>query len=343
MDREIEKLLRTADYDFLRTNPHLGDKICMLTLGGSRAYGTNTPESDVDIRGIALPSKKEILLGRDFEQVVEKQTDTVVYSINKMITLLSGCNPNTIEIAGLPRDEYFILTKEGELLLDNIGMFLSVKAADSFGGYATQQLYRLQQKSLYAMSEKEYGDHIKSVLDKMIEEFRKKYNIYLNIRVSRSGELSINGSFEGLDMEKMNEVLNSLHNTYRDYTKHSHRNENAMTHGKIAKHSMHLIRLYMMGIDILEKGEINTKRTKEHDLLMSIRNGDYLDESGTPTKEFFDMVKDYEARFNSAKHHTVLPPTPNTKEIEELKAAINESIVCGKEVEYEQGLEEKER
>jgi hypothetical protein len=29
-----------------------------------------------------------------------------------------------------------------------------------------------------------------------------------------------------------------------------------------------------MGIDILEKGEINTYREKEHDLLMTIRNGE---------------------------------------------------------------------
>ena len=41
MDREIEKLLQSKEYDFLRTNIHLGDNICLLTLGGSRAYGTN--------------------------------------------------------------------------------------------------------------------------------------------------------------------------------------------------------------------------------------------------------------------------------------------------------------
>lgn len=341
MDREMEKLLRTADYDFLRTNEHLGDRICMLTLGGSRAYGTNTPESDVDIRGIALPTKREILLGKDFEQVVDKATDTVVYSINKMITLLSNCNPNTIEIAGLPRSEYFTLTKEGELLLDNIGIFLSVKAADSFGGYATQQLYRLQQKSLYAMSDEDYMGHIAKVMSQMKGNLLSKTGLDLDFDFDDKS-VYVSGAFERFDMAKMYGILQEFHNTYGDYTKHSHRNENAMTHGKITKHSMHLIRLYMMGIDILEKGEINTRRTKEHDLLMSIRNGAYLDETGTPTKEFFDMVKDYEEKFNYAKKHTVLPPTPNTKEIEELRAAINESIVCGKEVEYDRETSEKE-
>ena len=50
---DYKKLLQTSEYDFLRTNPYLGNHILLLTLGGSRAYGTNLPTSDVDIRGIA--------------------------------------------------------------------------------------------------------------------------------------------------------------------------------------------------------------------------------------------------------------------------------------------------
>lgn len=43
-----------------------------------------------------------------------------------------------------------------------------------------------------------------------------------------------------------------------------------MSKDKLGKHMAHLIRLYMMCIDILEKEEIITCRDKEHDLLMSI-------------------------------------------------------------------------
>lgn len=68
-------LLKTKEYDFLKENPHLGNHIILLGLGGSRAYGTNTETSDIDIRGIALNSKRDILLGRDFETVVNTDTD----------------------------------------------------------------------------------------------------------------------------------------------------------------------------------------------------------------------------------------------------------------------------
>ena len=84
---DIKALLRSHPYAFLKDNPHLDKNIVFLTYGGSHAYGTNIPGSDVDLRGCAHNSKEEILLGRDFEQVVDVDTDTTVYSIKKLFYL----------------------------------------------------------------------------------------------------------------------------------------------------------------------------------------------------------------------------------------------------------------
>ena len=54
---EIKKMIAGPEYEFLRTNEHLGSRIMFLTLGGSHAYGTNIETSDVDIRGCALNSR----------------------------------------------------------------------------------------------------------------------------------------------------------------------------------------------------------------------------------------------------------------------------------------------
>jgi predicted nucleotidyltransferase len=97
---QIKEKLKSAEYDFLRTNENLGSNIILLTLGGSHAYGMDKEDSDVDVRGISLNSKSDILLGADFEQVVDVDTDTTVYSFNKMIQLLTSNNPNTIEQLG---------------------------------------------------------------------------------------------------------------------------------------------------------------------------------------------------------------------------------------------------
>ena len=129
-------LVDNKKYEFLKTNEHLGDNIILLGYGGSISYGTNIATSDTDIRGIAINSADEILLGTDFEQVVDVNTDTTIYSFNKMINLLSNSNPNTIEILGLKPEHYLKITDIGQKLLDMKEIFLSKIVVHSFGGYA---------------------------------------------------------------------------------------------------------------------------------------------------------------------------------------------------------------
>ena len=141
---DIKLLINSEKYEFLHTNPHLGNKIVFLTLGGSYAYGTNVDTSDIDIRGCALNSISDILGLSNFEQVVNTQTDTTIYSFNKLINLLLNCNPNTIELLGCRPEQYFVITDIGKEMLDNRKMFLSQRVVKSFGGYATAQLRRLE-------------------------------------------------------------------------------------------------------------------------------------------------------------------------------------------------------
>lgn len=259
---EIKATVAGADYDFLRTDEHLGKNIILLGLGGSHAYGTETETSDLDVRGCAVNSREEILCGEDFEQVTDVPTDTTIYSFMKLVRLLTNCNPNTIEILGLKREHYIYLSEIGREMLDNSDMFLSKMAVKSFGGYATAQFHRLENKS------------------------------------------------EGIALGK--------------------RNKNALLHNKIGKHMMHLIRLYLMCLDILEKGEIITYRETEHDLLMSIRNGAFLDGESQPTADFFALVNDYKKRIEYAEKNTLLPEKPDYKRIKDFIISVNEKVVAGK-------------
>ena len=124
-------------------------------------------------------------------------------------------------------------------------------------------------------------------------------------------------------------MWSEMHNVVKDYAKVGKRNKNAIEHNKLGKHMMHLIRLYMMCLDILERKEIVTFREKEHELLMSIRNGEYIDGNRQPIPEFFEMVDDYEKKMKYAKENTDLPEKPDYKAIQEFVMDVNERVVRG--------------
>ena len=171
---EIKTLVASPPYDFLRTDAHLKDRMVMLCLGGSHAYGTNTETSDLDLRGCALNRPEDILGMSRFDQVLNNDLDVCVYSFNKMIPLLYGCNPNIIEILGCKSEHYLFLSDIGRELIDNRHMFLSTRAAYTFGGYAFSQLRRLENaiaRDKLAQSQKEI--HIKNSIDKVIRNFNQ--------------------------------------------------------------------------------------------------------------------------------------------------------------------------
>ncbi len=354
MYENIKEALKSTEYDFLRTDENLapagktnttadgtpiGSQIIMLGLGGSYAYGTNKPTSDIDIRGIALNSKEDILAGTvdNFEQVTETNTDTTVYSLNKIINLLANVNPNTIEMLGLDPDQYMYLSPEGKMLVDNAHLFLSRKCAHSFGGYANSQLYRLNQKSAHSMSQAGLEQHILKTMEFMQTDFTKRYPAMpedsIKLYIDKSEQ-------EGMETEIFMDVTlthyplrdycgmwNELKNVTSEYTRLGKRNAKAIEHDKIGKHMMHLVRLYLMCFDILEKEQIITHRTAEHDFLMDIRNGKYVNENNEVLPEFFEMVDEYEKRLQYAIANTSLPEVPDYKKIRELVMEMNSRVV----------------
>ena len=120
-----------------------------------------------------------------------------------------------------------------------------------------------------------------------------------------------------------------LQNTTRQYNQLGQRNKKALDHGKISKHMMHLVRLYHMCFDLLEKGEINTYRVEDHDELMEIRNGKYVDENNQILPEFFDMVDELEKKLDYDKNNTSIPKKADINKILDFKASINERIIKG--------------
>lgn len=303
-------VIDTSNYSFLKENPDLKDNILLLTLGGSYAYGTNIESSDIDFRGIAY-NRNSNLLGLNinpFERFIDKNTDTTIYSLNKITNLLISCNPNTIEMLDCRPEHYLILNKDGEMLLKNRKLFLSKRAIGSFGGYAGQQLNRMLNalaRDTYEQRERE--EHILRSLKSAMNSFNERYSDfgggYVNLFIGASDkenletEIRADIKLSNYPLRDFNGMLNELGSISRTYNKCNHRNHKK-DNAHLNKHAMHLIRLFFMGINILETGDIITYREKEHNLLMKIRNGYFQKEDHTYRPEFFKLVDNLQKSLN---------------------------------------------
>lgn len=338
---QIKEMIASSKYDFLRTNPHLKDRIVFLTLGGSYAYGTNVESSDVDVRGCALNSASDLLGLSSFDQVVNEETDTTVYAFNKLISLLLNCNPNTIEMLGCRTDHYFAISDIGKMMVENSHMFLSQRAVRSFGGYANQQLRRLENAiARDALPQGRKEEHIKQSMENSVAAFERKYTAFpegsIKLYTDRSQkdgfdrEVFADISLSHFPAREFSSMINDMTNIIGTYEKLNKRNRKK-DEAHLNKHAMHLIRLYLMCLDILEKEEICTYREKDREYLLEIRNGKYMRDDGAYSDEFFQIVNQLEERFNYAKQNTSLPKHPNYKLVEEFVMDVNRQAVNIKE------------
>lgn len=334
---DYTSIIQAKEYDFIHTNEHLGKHVILLGLAGSYSYGTNNENSDIDVRGVTLNQKSDLIGMTEFEQYVDEHTDTTIYAFNKMITLLLSCNPNTLELLGLNQEHYLYLNELGKELISNTRLFLSKRAIQSFGGYADAQLRRLQNalaRDSYPQSEKE--QHIFNSVKNAMYDFKKRYEKFengaLRIYTDKSKhpdfdtEIFIDADLKHYPLRDYKNIWNEMNNIVKDYDKIGKRNKKK-DDNHLNKHAMHLVRLFMMAIDILEKGQVNTYRKAEHELLLSIRRGDYQKEDGTFRDEFYEIVSDYEKKLDYAAIHTELPDEPDMKCVQEYVMSVNEKVV----------------
>lgn len=333
---DLNKLIQQPEYDFLRTNPHLGKNILLLGVGGSHSYGTNIPGSDVDIRGIAADTQSDLLGLSSFDQAIDNPTDTVVYGLNKIFKLMLDCNPNVIELLGLLPEHYIYIHPIAQELLDHKDLFISKKAIKSFAGYASQQLWRI--KSVLKSSDmdaKERELQLYKTITNNVAHFHNKYHdfsdqdIVLYIDQSEQEEMEteifMDINLRHYPLRDYRSMWNEMNNIVKDYDKLGKRNKKK-DDLRLQKYMMHLLRLYMMCNDILLKEEIITYREDEHDLLMDVRNGIYMDD-GKVKYSFWNILCDYERKFEEAKQNTKLPDAPDYEKVNKLLIHLNQRVL----------------
>ena len=334
---DFQALLQTAEYDFIRNSDRLGNRIMLLGVGGSYAYGTSNEDSDVDLRGVTLQLPSDLIGLTEFEQYTDAKTDTVIYGFNKLVKLLLECNPNTCELLGLDEDQYLIKSPLGQELLDHTRLFLSKRVIKSFGGYADAQLRRLQNAiARDTLSQSDREKHILKSVTNALEDFNRRYSgrdsgsmrLYIDKadNPDLDTEIFVDANYRHFPLRDYTNLWGTMRTVVCDYDKIGKRNKKK-DNNHLNKHAMHLIRLFMMAIDILERGEIITHRRNDLPLLLAIRRGDYMLPDGTFSPEFYEMLEEYEHKLDEAAGKTALPDHPDMEGVERLVERINRYAV----------------
>jgi len=107
---------------------------------GSHAYGTSTPQSDVDLRGVFIQPIEDILGFGYIDQVADKTNDIVFYEIKRFLQLVQTNNPNIIELLNAPEDCIKFKDPIFDLVLEQRDQFITKQCKNSFAGYAIGQI-----------------------------------------------------------------------------------------------------------------------------------------------------------------------------------------------------------
>lgn len=242
-----------------------------VTRHGSHAYGTSLPESDLDLRGIAVPPL-QFLLGFDgtFEQVAQSQPDLTIFALRKFCSLAVDCNPNALEILFTDPRDHLVVTPLGERLLGLRDAFLSQKARQTFSGYAIAQLKRIRTHRAWLLEPPKAPP---SRVDFGLSERTKFSDSEMGIMAMREEDLPA-AITELYLREKRYQNAKRTWEQYENWkaTRNPVRSELEAKHGYDTKHAMHLVRLLRMAREILTGKGVIVRRPDAEELL-AIRRG----------------------------------------------------------------------
>lgn len=206
-------------------------KLLFKAIVGSQSYGLETPTSDIDIKGVYIQDRDDLLVDGKYEPHYEVNKDETYYELRNFLKLLSVGNPTAIELLFTPIDCILETTSEFNILRDNRSLFVTKKLYNSYGGYAAAQLKkakgldkkfnweksRIERKDILdfctvlgrneGKSQKlntfleEWGIHQKEIGLTKVDGFRDTYKLYITPNPATQGVV-----YRGVMKEDSNEV-----------------------------------------------------------------------------------------------------------------------------------------
>lgn len=338
-------------------NFDLEKRTIFLCKHGSHAYGLNVPTSDEDFKGICIkPAAAYLGFTQRFEQHEHMGSksdgiDKVIYSLDKFVALAADCNPNIIEILHVADEDVLKCDEFGEALRAKRDDFLSKKAKFTFAGYAHQQLKRIKTHRAWLLEKPSKPERADFGLSDSTRVSKSELGAFDSL-VAQEIELHGLDAFvtdEGFwerivyafkyifgrrakpadvitlfTREKAFQAALTHYNQYLDWLKKRNPARAALEaqFGYDTKHGMHLMRLCMMAILILEKHIVRVKWTgPEREFLMSVRNGEL------PYEPLVEQAEALEKRAAELYLTSTLRKDPNRADLDKYFVGLTETYL----------------
>jgi len=279
-------------------------------LTGSKLYGTDTPASDEDFRGICIPPM-EVLLDpfMNFEQKNSgfEEEDRTIYDLGKFMKLCADANPNILELLFCPEKNIIYKTSVWDKIIENKSLFLSKKIKHTFLGYSWAQINKTKLHRQWFLDPPKRkptredfgltdspilsGDNLKNSLNMPSKIFNEKYRD----EIFREKEYY-------LEKKKWDNYISWFKN------RNPKRRKLEEHFGYDTKYIMHVFRLLEEGKQLLIDGRIIFP-LHNADELLEIRNGKYSYE------EAISKALVLENNFESIYNESTLPHSSNKKEL----------------------------
>lgn len=171
-------------------------KILCKIKHGSFLYGTNTPTSDVDFKGVYLPSFEDVVFGR-VKHTIDLSTnksstkntsddvDEQYYSLPHFIDMLCSGETIAIDMIHANKENTMVTSPEWEFLVSNRSDFYT-KKMKSFLGYCRKQAakYGIKGSRIDALN------RVKSYLLKKMKNETTRLDDNMNIEIGLEGVAS---------------------------------------------------------------------------------------------------------------------------------------------------------
>lgn len=309
--------------NFNARNQRSGFTLLFSGLTGSRLYGTARKDSDTDIRGVFVPPAKYFLgwLNRceqldktacEFKGFDNPPDDLILWNLVKFMRLAVGGNPNITEVLFIPEKFWFSSSSEWIRVIKNRKYFLSLRARDSFAGYAVSQFNRIKSHNKWLRNQVKKKPERPDFGLKENSSFSKEFLGFIlnNLKENDNPDSEM---MQLIDRERRYHQALRDWEAYQRWKKERNpaRAKLEEKYGYDTKNALHLFRLISEGEELLTTGHITFPRP-DAEYLLSIRNG------ALTFDQVLEAVDNIDKRFDALTEKSVLPKEPSREILDRL-------------------------